>query len=173
MLWWSTADHTSIYSVPDRHIKALNLGYYRLRTCRAAAAMSVSVCVSGREHISAATYSIFSNFCGSVLLCYVLPLSCIMSYLQRLTSLRRRAQDNALAASYWLRRRRASIDESIVQGVPGAQTAMHHCRIALFCMLPTAVLGGWRRCNTLWTSGFADDVKFAHVDREAMRQSGM
>ena len=44
--------------------------------------------------------------------------------LQRVTSLRRRAQANAPASSYWLSRvaddgvRRPRLDESIVQGVP-------------------------------------------------------
>jgi len=51
--------------------------------------------------------------------------------LQRVTSLRRSAQVNACAASYWLRRslddgeRRDYIDESIAKGVPGAEPAMH------------------------------------------------
>jgi len=50
------------------------------------------------------------------------------------TSLRRRAQTNAGAASYWLRRvlddgGRRDCVESIVQGVPGAEPAMHRCLV--------------------------------------------
>jgi len=54
--------------------------------------------------------------------------------LQQVTSLRRPAQTNAGAASYWLRRvlddgGRRDCVESIVQGVPGAEPAMHRCLV--------------------------------------------
>jgi len=53
--------------------------------------------------------------------------------LQRVTSLRRRAHANAPVTSYWLhrvRRRRAPrSDESIVQGVSGAEPAKHRCLV--------------------------------------------
>jgi len=51
--------------------------------------------------------------------------------LQRVTSLRRRAQANAPAASCRGRRRVPRLDESIVQGVPGAEPGIHHCLV--FC----------------------------------------
>ena len=119
--------------------------------------MSVSVCLavclSVREHISGTTRPIFNFFVhvtygrGWVLFwqhCYMLCISGLwmMSYfhnkpysgmsLKRVTSLRRRAQPNAPAASYWLRRvlddgGRRDWDESIVQAVPGAEPAMRHC----------------------------------------------
>jgi len=43
--------------------------------------------------------------------------------LQRVASLRRRAQALATAASHWLR------FGSIVQGAPGAKLANHHCLV--------------------------------------------
>ena len=51
--------------------------------------------------------------------------------LQRVTSLRRLAQANAPAASYWLCYV-LNEDESIVKGVLGAKPAVHHC-LALIC----------------------------------------
>jgi len=88
------------------------------------------------------------SFSGGVAICYFLPVlwmtSCshigngsygnVSIPLQRVASLRRRAQANVHAALYWLRRcpvrRRAPrLDESIVLGVPGAESAVHHCLV--------------------------------------------
>jgi len=82
--------------------------------------------------------------CGSVLLCVTYlhcgfmdditfapngPYEGMSTPLQRVTLLRlRHSQASAPAASYWLRRQRAArLDESFVQGVPGAEPATHHC----------------------------------------------
>ena len=121
--------------------------------------MSVSVCLavclSVREHISGTTRPIFNFFVhvtygrGWVLFwqhCYMLCISGLwmMSYfhnkpysgmsLKRVMSLRRRAQPNAPAASYWLRRvlddgGRRDWDESIVQAVRGGRSLL--CATAL------------------------------------------
>jgi len=58
--------------------------------------------------------------------------------LQRVTSLRRRTQANAPRPRHLLRRncsigskttRAPRLDESIVQGVPGAEPTGHHCPV--------------------------------------------
>ena len=119
---------------------------------------SASVCGSLREHISGTTRPIFANFCacGSVLLWWRCDTSDTSRFmgdvifarnglcgnmsipLQRVTSFHGRAQANVPAALYWLHRvlddgaHRDSLDESIVQGIPGWSL---QCTIALLFWL--------------------------------------
>jgi len=107
-----------------------------------------------REHISGTTRPIFAIFCacGSVLLWWRCDTSDTSRFmgdvifarnglcgnmsipLQRVTSFHGRAQANVPAALYWLHRvlddgaHRDSLDESIVQGIPGWSL---QCTIAL------------------------------------------
>ena len=70
--------------------------------------------------------------------------------LQRVTSLRRRAQENASAASYWLRRvqdserRDCDVRRDLRARGTGAKLAMHHC-----LPVATACAG-----TCLWTPHF-------------------
>jgi len=124
--------------------------------------MSMSVCLSVCEHISGTARPIFANFCACCLWPWLgLPLAalrytvCTSGFvddvmfarngphggmpisLQRVTLLRRRAQANAPASSYWLRR---VLDESIVQGAPGAEPATRRCYYATIISCDTAIV---------------------------------
>jgi len=65
-----------------------------------------------------------SGFWMTTFFCKRRPCGCVSIPLQRVASLRRRAQANAPAASYWLRRRALRLNQSVVQGVPGAEPAI-------------------------------------------------
>ena len=124
---------------------------------------SASVCGSLREHIFGTTRPIFANFCacGSVLLWWRCDTSDTSRFmgdvifarnglcgnmsipLQRVTSFHGRAQANVPAALYWLHRvlddgaHRDSLDESIVQGIPGWSL---QCTIALLFLVASREL---------------------------------
>ena len=143
---WTFAPHPRQTSSPG-HLRCRGAEYCDERVC-----LSDCVSVCPRAYLWNYTsdlqlFVLVTYGRGWVLLwqhCYMLCISSLwmMSYfhnkpysgmsLKRVTSLRRRAQPNAPAASYWLRRvlddgGRRDWDESIVQAVPGAEPAMRHC----------------------------------------------
>ena len=123
------------------------------------------VCTSFRSRISRITRPNVSRFSmhvacsrGVVLLWqryfYVLPVLWMKSCFQimrlmaacrycRSVSPQRRARTNAPTARYWLRHILAPrLDESLMQGLPGAECAMHHCLVELstvYCVISLTI----------------------------------